>query len=130
MGWFGIGKEIAEPVKEIGTALDNLFTSDEERAQAEFVIEKLRQKPRLMQAMINQEHAKRGGFFHNGWRSMAGWICVAGLGYAAVVGPLLEQIFFIPQPKLHIGLLLDLLLALLGLGAIRSFDKIKGQAKG
>ena len=69
MAWLGIGKEIAEPAKAITDGLDKLFTSDSERAEAQRLLEKLRQEPLIMQAMINQEHAKTGSLFHVGRRS-------------------------------------------------------------
>ena len=129
MGWLGFGSEIAKPAKVIADGLDELFTSDDERAQAKYVLEKLRQQPLIMQAIINKENAIKGSFFHNGWRSMAGWVCVGGLAYASIIGPIMEQVFFWQAPKIEIGLLLDLLIGLLGLAGIRTIDKMKGTAR-
>jgi len=125
MSWFGIGKEISEPLK----ALDDLFTSDEERAQAEFVLEQLKQKPLLMQAMINKEQAIKGSFFHAGWRSMAGWVCVSGLFYASIVAPVLDQLFLFEMPRIDTSLLINLLLGMLGLAGFRTYEKKQGIAK-
>ena len=40
----------AAPIDAVGTALDKLFTSDDERKQAEIVMERLRQQPHVLQA--------------------------------------------------------------------------------
>ena len=81
----------------------------------------------LGQIDINKEDAKSGSFWQSGWRPYIGWICGTGLAYQFLVYPIL--IAFVPKiVQLDMGTLLTLLGGLLGLGALRTQEKIKGVA--
>lgn len=81
----------------------------------------------LGQVEINKEDAKSGSFWQSGWRPFVGWICGAGLGYQFLVYPIL--VAFVPKiVQLDMGTLLTLLGGLLGFGAFRMNEKIKGVA--
>jgi hypothetical protein len=81
----------------------------------------------LGQIEINKEDAKSGSFWQSGWRPYIGWICGTGLAYQFLVYPIL--IAFVPKiVQLDMGTLLTLLGGLLGLGAFRTAEKIKGVA--
>lgn len=85
------------------------------------------------QAAINQVEAGHGSIFVAGWRPFIGWVCGAGLAWAFVVAPMLG--WLLPAtgivavlPALQMEYLLELVVAMLGLGALRSFEKMKGVA--
>ena len=81
----------------------------------------------LGQIEINKEDARSGNFFQSGWRPYVGWICGTGLAYQFLVYPILIAW----QPKivqLDMGTLLTLLGGLLGLGALRTQEKLQGKA--
>lgn len=81
----------------------------------------------LAQLKINEEDAKSGNFWQSGWRPYIGWICGTGLAYQFLVYPIL--VVFIPEIKeLDLGTLLTLLGGLLGLGGLRTAEKLKGKA--
>jgi len=81
----------------------------------------------LGQVEINKEDAKSGSFWQSGWRPYIGWICGTGLGYQFLVYPIL--ISFLPKiQQLDMGTLLTLLLGLLGLGGMRTYEKLQGKA--
>lgn len=81
----------------------------------------------LGQIEINKEDAKSGNFWQSGWRPFIGWICGLGLAYQFLVYPIL--IAFVPNIKeLDLGTLLTLLGGLLGLGGLRTAEKLKGKA--
>ena len=140
MGIFGIGddaKKIGEGVGFVGDALDKLFTSDDERLSRKEAIIRLQSKGKEIvgNAMLNDP--KSGNWFQAGWRPFSGWI--AGLGLA---------IYFIPQyviaaymfveNYLRLGTIIDfpaspdaliqLVGALLGLGALRTVEKVLDKA--
>lgn len=76
---------------------------------------------------INKQEAANTNWFVAGWRPYIGWICGTGLGYQFLVYPIL--IAFIPTiVQLDMGTLLTLLLGMLGLGGLRTFEKTKGVA--
>ena len=85
------------------------------------------------QAAINQVEAGHQTIFVSGWRPFIGWVCGAGLAWAFVVGPMLAWLLpaagvVAALPVLQMEYLLELVVAMLGLGALRSFEKMKGVA--
>ncbi len=85
------------------------------------------------QAAINQVEAANPSVFVAGWRPFIGWVCGAGLAWAFIVAPLLSWVLAVTGsvaviPVLQVEYLLELVVAMLGLGALRSFEKLKGVA--
>lgn len=85
----------------------------------------------LAQANINLEEAKSESLFKSGWRPAAGWACVGGLVYQIIARPLLEWFTvnmwgWTAPPSLEMDTLGTMLFGLLGLGAYRSYEKVKG----
>lgn len=91
-----------------------------------------------LQAMLAQIDTNKteaaAGAFRGGWRPAVGWTCAAALALQFVVGPLLSWGAAAlghplpPLPKLD-DMLWELLAGLLGLGTLRTVEKIKGAAK-
>jgi hypothetical protein len=129
MSIFGIGKEISEPITAVGKALDSILTSDEERLQGQAVLEKLRQQPDILQIELNKLEAQHRSIFVAGWRPAVGWVCVLGLFFAFFINPMFMWITGFEGPKLPITALMNLVIALLGLGGLRTYEKLKGVTK-
>ena len=113
--------------------LDDLFTSDEEKAQASLRLQEVLQKPHVLQAMANIEEAKHASVFVAGWRPAIGWVCAIGLGYQFLILPfagLINAFYVLPAelPAIQAAELTTLVMALLGLGGLRTFEKSKGLA--
>ena len=114
--------------------LDDLFTSDEEKATATLKMTELLQKPHNLQAMANIEGAKHSSVFVAGWRPAIGWVCAIGLGYQFLILPfagLINAFYALPAelPAIQAAELSSLVMALLGLGGLRSYEKAKGLTK-
>lgn len=129
-----VGSGVGGAVDAVGNALDKLFTSDEERAQAEIVLEKLRQEPHILQAEINKIEAAHRTLFVAGWRPFIGWVCGLGFAYAFLLYPILQWAAAIWQPSLTPPALMtdnmmELVIAMLGLGGLRTFEKFTGKTK-
>jgi hypothetical protein len=83
------------------------------------------------QNAVNVAEAASGSAFKGGWRPFVGWVCGVGLAYQFLAHPLLvwaSTAFWhvaVP-PELDTGTLLDLLGGLLGLGAMRTVERING----
>lgn len=80
------GGGAVDAVKVIGGAVDELFTSDEERAQGEAIMEGIRQKPELAEKMIQLARAKSTNWFVAAARPALIW-----------VSALCVFMFFVPQ---------------------------------
>ena len=79
------------------------------------------------QIEVNKVEAASPSLFVSGWRPYIGWICGNGLAYQFLVYPILIAW----QPKivqLDMGTLLTLLGGLLGLGTLRTVEKLKGKS--
>lgn len=124
-----LGGSAAQPIEAIGNVFDKLFTSDEERAQAEAVLSKMAQEPHILQAEINKIEASHRSVFVAGWRPMLGWVCGLGIAFAYLVNPALQWFTGDLGPELPMEYMNELVLALLGLGGLRTFEKIKGRTK-
>lgn len=122
--------DVGKGVEAVMTGLDGLFTSDAERRAAELAIHNALQQPHLMQAQTNLEEAKHASWFVAGWRPAVGWVCVFGLAYT-VFHKLIAVLIGVPGVVLEIeaALVVNLLLALLGLGGMRTFEKMKGVSR-
>lgn len=123
--------------KEVMGGLDDLFTSDEERLAATEKIEERLSKPHMMQAMANLNSANHPSMFVAGARPALMWLCVFLLAYVWVgrdsitIGLMLaERKDIVEQlPVVDAAEIMTLVLALLGLGGTRAFEKMKGTAR-
>ena len=85
-----------------------------------------------LQIQVNVEEAKSTNWFVAGWRPGIGWVCGAGLAYAALIEPFARFIAKVwfgytgEFPVISTDLTVQILMGLLGLGAMRSVEKIKG----
>jgi hypothetical protein len=123
-------------ILEIGAKLLDKVIPDKEareKAQAELIRAAQDQdfQLALAQIKVNEEEAKSENLFKSGWRPAIGWICVFGLAYNFVIYNILLWFINIYRlnvtpPALMSDILMELVFALLGLGSLRTFEKIKG----
>lgn len=88
----------------------------------------------LAQLDVNKAEAGSGSVFVAGWRPFIGWSCGAALCFQYVLSPLLvwggDLVGHpLPAPPKLDAVLWELMFGMLGMGALRSFEKIKGVAK-
>lgn len=87
----------------------------------------------LAQTEINKVEAGTD-MFRGGWRPAVGWSCVAGLVYQFLVQPLLPWVVALfggtvpPLPAIDNETLMVLLTGMLGLGGLRTLERVKGKA--
>lgn len=125
-------------ITAIGQVLDKLIPDADaaNKAKAELMSMQMRGEldAILGQIKINEEEAKSASVFVAGWRPFIGWTCGFALAYVAILEPLLRfaaVVWFAYTgafPSIDTDITLQVLLGMLGLGAMRSFDKVKGVA--
>lgn len=128
---------ILDPVSavlDIGSkVIDRLWPDPVQAAQAKLELAKLQQSGELAQITaqldINKVEAQNPNLFVSGWRPAIGWICALALLYQYVARPLLMA-FNVSQflPGLDDNLW-QLLLGMLGMGGLRTFEKVQGVAR-
>lgn len=85
------------------------------------------------QMEINKAEAQTD-WFRGGWRPAVGWCCVAGLAYQFIGQPVLPWVAALlgaavpPLPAIDNETLLVLLSGMLGLGGLRTVERVKGKA--
>lgn len=83
------------------------------------------------QLAVNQAEATNPNMFVAGWRPFCGWVAGTGLAVQFLIAPLATWIATlaghpITFPSLDMGTLLTLLLGMLGLGGMRTYEKVLG----
>lgn len=124
------------------TVINKIWPDPVERDKAMFELEKMRSDGRLArlveenkldlaQIEVNKVEAASSSLFVSGWRPAAGWVCVFGLGYTYLGQPLLSwfsAIVDVPvPPRLDMEQLMALLFGMLGMGGMRTVEKLRGR---
>jgi hypothetical protein len=131
-------------VADFASTLINKFLPDKDAAaKAQAALDQMKETGELAQlaqesnllhdqSVTNQEEAQSKSVFVSGWRPAVGWCCALGLFYSFLFQPLLSWgslIFKSPvPPALDMSVLFQLLIGMLGLGGMRSWEKWKGVA--
>ncbi len=122
----------------VSTAVDKIWpdANIEAKAKADALKRRLSAdiQSRLAQLEINKVEAASSSLFVAGWRPSVGWICSLGFGYQFLFRPVLNGLctaFFGISPFSPIAVqdLLGLLGGLLGMGTLRTVEKVKKVAR-
>lgn len=118
-------------VASVSRLLDKLIPDPSARIKAKEELSRLAAEGQMDllrgQLAINKEEAAHKSLFVAGWRPAIGWVCGLGLTYNIVISPFLDIWF--EMPKVDAALLYPVLMGMLGLGGMRSFEKLKGVAR-
>jgi len=118
----------------VGDVLDRFFPNKEEKEKAQREIEaKLTEhlaRIDLAQLEVNKQEAAHRSLFVAGWRPFIGWSCGLALFYTYLAQPvvtfiLVQQGQYIDLPPVDLGAMMPVLLGMLGLGGLRSWEKYK-----
>lgn len=86
------------------------------------------------QIQVNKKEAESKSIFVSGWRPAVGWVCVTGFAFNFIVSPIGTFLCDINNidaalPTLDLSEMTPVLMGMLGLGAMRSFEKARGVAR-
>jgi len=136
------------PILEIGKGIINrLFPDPAAAAAAQLELLKMQQNGDLallasetdlakLQIQTNVEEAKHANIFVSGWRPAVGWVCAAAFAYSYVLLPFAQFLVFTfgttamaaqlkLAPTLELSEMLPVLFGMLGLGGLRTVEKVK-----
>lgn len=120
-----------------GKLIDKLFPDPQKKAEALLKLKELEQSGDLQviagQIEINKVEASSSNLFVAGWRPFVGWVCATALLYTLVLAPVAMSIAVIlghalVLPIIQTELLTTLLIGMLGLGGMRTVEKLSGVA--
>jgi len=125
---------IGPATKLLGKFIEDKDTKNKLAHEIASMAEKHAQELSKGQLDINKEQAKHPSIFVSGARPAIMWVCCLGLLWQFFVGPILTWttgIWFpdMVPPQLPVEGLITLVMSLLGLGAMRSFEKSKNIAR-
>jgi hypothetical protein len=123
----------------IGDVIGRFLPKDKEaRAKAEREIEQQLAthlaKIDLAQLDINKQEAAHRNIFVAGWRPFIGWSCGLALAWTYVATPILQFILaqtghLMDLPVLDMSQMMPVLMGMLGLGGLRTFEKFNGVSR-
>ena len=127
-------------VDSVGKIVDELHTSEEEKAQAKIKLKELDNALNKAQTDINLADATStatglGGLLQRSWRPLIGFSCALAIFWEFVLKQFI--VFFLavfkietmPLPSLDMGVLMPLVMSLLGMATLRTYEKQKGLSK-
>jgi hypothetical protein len=128
---------IAGPLFDL---FDKLIPDADAKAKAKFELLRMEQagtfkeidaqvQIALAQNDVNKVEAAAPDLFTRGWRPFVGWVCGLGLCSEFLIRPYVMAFSVVVVPSLDMGTLLALLGGLLGLGTLRTVEKVKGAAR-
>jgi len=130
----------SDTIKTVGNVIDDLHFSGEEKEKLKLQMKEIDAKLKEKQMSINLADAQStakglSGFMQRSWRPLIGMSCALALLFEYVIKPFL--LFFLatfhietlPLPELDMGMLMPLVMSLLGMGALRTYEKQKGLTK-
>ncbi len=139
---FGTDDIVAAVTSIGGKVIDRIWPDPAQAAAAKLELMKMQASGELArlaaqtdlakgQLAVNQAEASNQNMFVAGWRPFIGWVCGCGLAFQFLVAPLLTwatQLFgqMVIVPSLDLSTLLTLLLGMLGLGYMRTTEKLGG----
>ena len=133
-----IAKELVSGVTQL---VDQLYTTDEEKANAKLKFMEMIAKGDIAQLGVNTAEAQNSSLFVSGWRPAVGWVCVTALGLNFLAFPVAQSIavyiaYFTGEhidltglPRLDFATLGPILMGMLGLGSLRTVEKVSGVAR-
>jgi len=127
--------------------ISRFFPDPEKQAEAQRALLQMQQNGELaqlasetdlakLQIQTNVEEAKHANIFVSGWRPAVGWTCAAAFAYSYVILPFAQFLVFTfgttgmaeqlaLAPKLELSEMLPVLFGMLGLGGLRTVEKVK-----
>ena len=108
--------------------IEKLIPDKEAREKATAELNRLDQAGELQvmlaQIAANRSEGRHASMFVAGWRPMVGWICAVALANNFLIVPYVDAV----QP-LDMGVMMPILMGMLGLGTMRTVERLRGKAR-
>ena len=111
----------------VSAILDKVIPDKDLREKLSHEIATMADKQMSAQIEVNKVEAAHKSLFVAGWRPACGWVCISALAYSTIISPILGIWFTVPV--VDTSLLTTVLMGMLGLGAMRTFEKTNGVSR-
>lgn len=121
-------EKLIEPVSRV---LDKFVEDKDLKLKLKHELNQELHKANMAQIEVNKVEAQHRTVFVAGWRPFTGWICASALAYHFIIEPILvftlaAQNIQLTLPTFDMSSLLTVLMGMLGLGGLRTYEKSKG----
>tara|TARA_R100001460_G_scaffold66415_1_gene106764 strand:+ start:1151 stop:1552 length:402 start_codon:yes stop_codon:yes gene_type:complete len=127
---------ITSSVVGIAGSVLNKFVADKNlKMKLEHELKTQLQTANLAQIEVNKIEAASKNWFVAGWRPSVGWVCSFAMAYHFIIAPMVQFGIGIwgiqvELPEFDFSQLSTILMAMLGMAGLRTFEKQKKVAKG
>ncbi len=121
-------------IQPVANILDKFVADKDLKAKLQHELETAIHSANLAQLEVNKAEAAHKSVFVAGWRPFVGWVCGVALSYHFILAPLLQFSFALAGmdqelPEFDFSQLSTVLMGMLGLGGLRTFEKMKGVSR-
>lgn len=124
-------EKLIDPISNI---LDKFVADKDLKQKLEHELKTELHRANMAQIEVNKEEAKHRTVFVAGWRPFTGWVCATALAYHFILEPVIVfglalYNIQLTLPQFDMGSLLTVLMGMLGLGGLRTYEKKQGLTK-
>lgn len=128
-----LGDLIDDVIGSVKDVVSEVVVDKDKRDQINYDLEVLKDRANerahaemIAQTEVNKVEASNGNMFVAGWRPFVGWVGGIGLATQAIIMPLISYLVDRPLPAFDTELLILTLGGMLGIGGMRTYEKVKG----
>jgi len=129
---------LGDVIREVGATVRELVPDADKRMDIDLKFAELADKAdernaELLsgQIEVNKIEAASGNIFVAGWRPAIGWVGASALGYTWIIAPIAKSVFRLTElPAVPTDQILPVVLAMLGVAGMRTYEKVAGVATG
>ena len=121
-------EKLIDPISNI---LDKFVADKDLKQKLEHELKTELHRANMAQIEVNKEEAKHRTVFVAGWRPFTGWVCATALAYHFILEPVIVfglalYNIQLTLPQFDMASLLTVLMGMLGLGGLRTYEKKQG----
>lgn len=125
---------IPAAISIVGNILDKFVEDKDLKMKLEHELKNSLNEANLAQIDVNKSEAQHHSIFVAGWRPAIGWVAAIGFAYTFVFQPFLQWIMVMQGvegtlPEINTEILFELVIAMLGMAGLRSFEKLNGVSR-
>ena len=129
--------EISSAVSDVSRTVSEVVDTLNKGTLDQTKLQELMQQVQIAQTEVNKLEAQSASIFVSGWRPAIGWMCGIALVYNSIIEPFLgfiavaTGVIDVSQlPQIKDELIYPVLLGMLGLGGMRTYEKKHNMARG
>ena len=121
-------------IAPVAGILDKFVEDKDLKMQLQHELETALHSANMAQIEVNKAEATHKSIFVAGWRPSVGWVCSLAMLYHFILAPMIQFGFALggieqELPEFDFSQLSTVLMGMLGLGGLRTFEKMKGVSR-